>query len=118
MEDAVSEHVAQSIRLQLNGKEKKRFAKRPTDSGEAYQAYIRGRYFWNKRTDEGMKKGLAYFREAIALDPTFAQAYVGVADSYATLGLYAVLPPKEAFPAAKEAGKEKPRHGDRFAQTH
>src|SRR5260370_36603629 len=53
-----------------------------------------------------MKKGLAYFREAIALDPTFAQAYVGVADSYATLGLYAVLPPKEAFPAAKEAGEK------------
>ena len=118
MEDAVSEHVAQSIRLQLNGKEKKRFAKRPTDSGEAYEAYIRGRYFWNKRTDEGMKKGLAYFREAIALDPTFAQAYVGVADSYATLGLYAVLPPKEAFPAAKEAGKKALEMDDSLAEAH
>jgi TolB-like protein/DNA-binding winged helix-turn-helix (wHTH) protein/Flp pilus assembly protein TadD len=118
MEDAVSEHVARSIRLQLNGKEKMRFAKRPTDSGEAYQAYIRGRYFWNKRTDEGMKKGLAYFREAIALDPTFAQAYVGVADSYATLGLYAVLPPKEAFPAAKEAGKKALEMDDSLAEAH
>jgi TolB-like protein/lipoprotein NlpI len=118
MEDSVSEHVARSIRLQLNGEEKKRFAKRPTDSSEAYEAYIRGRYFWNKRTDEGMKKGLAYFREAIALDPTFAQAYVGVADSYATLGLYAVLPPKEAFPAAKEAGRKALEMDHSLAEAH
>src|SRR5258707_2544836 len=118
MEDAVSEHVARSIRLQLNGEEKKRIAKRPTDSREAYEAYIRGRYFWNKRTDEGMKKGLAYFREAIALDPTFAQAYVGIADSYATLGLYAALPPKEAFPAAKEAGKKALEMDHSLAEAH
>jgi tetratricopeptide (TPR) repeat protein len=65
-----------------------------------------------------MKKGLAYFREAIALDPTFAQAYVGVADSYATLGLYAVLPPKEAFPAAKEAGKKALEMDDSLAEAH
>ncbi len=77
-----------------------------------------GRYFWNKRTDEGMKKGLAYFREAIALDPTFAQAYVGIADSYATLGLYAALPPKEAFPAAKEAGKKALEMDHSLAEAH
>ena len=118
MEDAVSAHVARSIGLQLNGEEKKRFAKRPTDNREAYEAYIRGRYFWDKRTDEGMKKGLAYFREAIALDPTFAQAYVGIADSYATLGLYAVLPPKEAFPAAKEAGRKALEMDPSLAEAH
>jgi TolB-like protein/DNA-binding winged helix-turn-helix (wHTH) protein/lipoprotein NlpI len=118
MEDAVSGHIARSIGLQLNGEEKKRFAKRPTDNREAYEAYIRGRYFWDKRTDEGMKKGLAYFREAIALDPTFAQAYVGIADSYATLGLYAVLPPKEAFPAAKEAGRKALEMDPSLAEAH
>jgi DNA-binding winged helix-turn-helix (wHTH) protein/TolB-like protein len=118
MEDAVSGHIARSIGLQLNGEEKKRFAKRPTDNREAYEAYIRGRYFWDKRTDEGMKKGLAYFREAIALDPKFAQAYVGIADSYATLGLYAVLPPKEAFPAAKEAGRKALAMDPSLAEAH
>jgi DNA-binding winged helix-turn-helix (wHTH) protein/TolB-like protein/tetratricopeptide (TPR) repeat protein len=118
MEDAVSTQVARSIGLQLNGEEKKRFAKRPTDNSEAYEAYIRGRYFWDKRTDEGMKKGLAYFREAIALDPTFSQAYVGIADSYATLGLYAVLPPREAFPAAKEASKKALEMDPNLAEAH
>src|ERR1700676_1387345 len=118
MEDAVSGQVARSIGLQLNGEEKKRFAKRPTDNSEAYEAYIRGRYFWDKRTDEGMKKGLAYFREAIALDPTFSQAYVGIADSYATLGLYAVLPPREAFPAAKEASKKALEMDPNLAERH
>jgi DNA-binding winged helix-turn-helix (wHTH) protein/TolB-like protein/Tfp pilus assembly protein PilF len=118
MEDAVSGHVARSIGLHLNGEERKRFAKRPTDNRDAYEAYIRGRYFWDKRTAEGMRKGLAYFREAIALDPTFAQAYVGVADSYATLGLYAVLPPKEAFPASKEAGKKALEIDPSLAEAH
>jgi tetratricopeptide (TPR) repeat protein len=64
---------------------------------------MKGRYFWNKRTDAGLKKGLEYFREAIKLDPGFSEAYVGVADSFATLGLYSLLAPKDAFPAAKEA---------------
>jgi DNA-binding winged helix-turn-helix (wHTH) protein/TolB-like protein/lipoprotein NlpI len=118
LEDAVSEHVARSIGLQLNGEEKKRFARRPTENRQAYEAYIRGRYFWNKRTDEGMKKGFEYFQQAIVLDPTFAQAYVGIADSYATLGLYAALPPKEAFPAAKEAGKKALEMDPTLAEAH
>jgi DNA-binding winged helix-turn-helix (wHTH) protein/TolB-like protein/lipoprotein NlpI len=118
VEDTVSEQVARSIRLQLTGEEKKKFSKRPTENSNAYEAYIKGRYFWNKRTAEGMKKGLAYFRDAIALDPNFAQAYVGIADSYATLGLYAVLPPKEAFPAAKEAGKKALEMDPTLAEAH
>ncbi len=102
LEDALSERVAQSIRLKLTGEETRRFTKRATERPDAYEAYVKGRYFWNKRTEKGMKKGLEYFRQAIALDPTFAEAYVGVADSYATLGLYACsrrkrlsLPPRK-----------------------
>jgi DNA-binding winged helix-turn-helix (wHTH) protein/TolB-like protein len=105
LEDALSERVAQSIRLKLTGEETRRFTKRSTERPDAYEAYVKGRYFWNKRTEKGMKKGLEYFRQAMTLDPTFAEAYVGVADSYATLGLYAIIPPREAFPAAKEAAK-------------
>jgi DNA-binding winged helix-turn-helix (wHTH) protein/TolB-like protein/Flp pilus assembly protein TadD len=118
LEDEISERVARSIRLELTGEETKRFTKRPTERTDAYEAYIKGRYFWNKRTEEGLQKGLLYFREAIALDSTFAEAYVGVADSYAALGLYAVLPPNEAFPAAIEAGKKALALDDGLAEAH
>ncbi len=118
LEDALSERVAQSIRLKLTGEETRRFTKRSTERPDAYEAYVKGRYFWNKRTDKGMEKGLEYFRQAITLDPNFAEAYVGVADSYATLGLYAVLPPNEAFPAAKEAAKRALEMDDGLAEAH
>src|SRR3984957_5219207 len=118
LEDSLSERVAQSIRLKLTGEETRRFTKRSTEKPEAYEAYVKGRYFWNKRTEKALIKGLEYFRQAIALDPTFAEAYVGVADSYATLGLYAMLPPKEAFPAAKEAAKRALEINDGLAEAH
>jgi TolB-like protein/DNA-binding winged helix-turn-helix (wHTH) protein/Tfp pilus assembly protein PilF len=72
---------------------------------EAYEAYLKGRYFWNRRTPEGLKKAEEYFKQAIAKDPTYAQAYSGLADSYALMGdwEYGLLPPSEAFPRAKEA---------------
>jgi DNA-binding winged helix-turn-helix (wHTH) protein/TolB-like protein/Tfp pilus assembly protein PilF len=118
LEDALSERVAQSIRLKLTGEETRRLTRRSTERPDAYEAYVKGRYFWNKRTDKGLKKGLEYFRQAITLDPTFAEAYVGVADSYATLGLYAVLPPKQAFPAAKEAAMRALEMDDGLAEAH
>jgi DNA-binding winged helix-turn-helix (wHTH) protein/TolB-like protein/Flp pilus assembly protein TadD len=118
LEDALSERAAQSIRLQLTGEESRRFTKRSTERPDAYEAYAKGRYFWNKRTDKGMKKGLEFFRQAIALDPSFAEAYVGVADSYATLGLYAVILPKVAFPAAKEAAQRALQMDDGLAAAH
>src|ERR1700730_13611163 len=118
LEDSLSERVAQSIRLKLTGEETQRFIKRSTQKPDAYEAYVKGRYFWNKRTEGGMKKGLEYFRQAITLDPTFAEAYVGVADSYGTLGLYAMLPPKEAFPVAKEAARRALEMDDGLAEAH
>jgi DNA-binding winged helix-turn-helix (wHTH) protein/TolB-like protein/lipoprotein NlpI len=118
LEDALADLAAQSIRLKLTGAETLKFTKRSTENPAAYEAYMKGRYFWNKRTDSALKKGLDYFQQAIKLDPGFAEAYVGVADSYATLGLYAVLPPKEAFPAAKEAGTRALRMDDSLAAAH
>ena len=118
LEDSLSEMAAQSIRLQLTGEENRRFTKRSTENPAAYEAYMKGRFFWNKRTDTGLKKGLDYFRDAIQLDPAFAEAYVGVADSYATLGLYAVLPPKTAFPAAKDAGQRALQMDNTLAAAH
>ena len=118
LEDALADMAAQSIRLKLTGEETRRFTKRSTERPDAYEAYMKGRYFWNKRTQDGLKKGLGYFQEAINLDPGFAEAYVGVADSYATLGLYAVVPPKQAFSAAKDAGKRALQMDDALAAAH
>ena len=72
---------------------------------DAYEAYLKGRYFWNKRTADGLKKAIDYFSQAIETDPNYAQAYAGLADSYALLGdwEYGVLAPKEAYPRAKAA---------------
>src|ERR1700740_3793497 len=72
---------------------------------QAYEAYLKGRYFWNKRTADSLKTAKDYFNHAIAEDPSYAQAYSGLADTYALLGdwQYAVMSPKEALPKAKAA---------------
>lgn len=118
LEDALSAMAAQSLRLQLSGEQSKKFTRRSTQNPDAYDAYMKGRYFWNKRTESGLNKGLDYFRQAIQLDPGFAEAYSGVADSYATLGLYSVLPPRQAFPTAKDAATRALQMDDSLAAAH
>jgi len=118
VEDAVSARVASSIQLELTGKQKQRLARRPTTSSDAYQSYLRGRYFWNERTGKGLGKSLDYFRHAIDLDPTYAKAYAGMADAYAMLGLYTELPPKEAFSKAKAAALKALEVDDSLAEAH
>ncbi len=118
LEDALSAMAAQSLRLQLSGEQSKKFTRRSTQNPDAYDAYMKGRYFWNKRTESGLNKGLDYFRQAIKLDPGFAEAYSGVADSYATLGLYSVLPPRQAFPTAKDAAIRALQMDDSLAAAH
>ena len=118
VEDTVSARVATSIRLELTGEQKERLAKHPTTSSEAYQAYLRGRYFWNERTGKGLEKSLDYFRRAIDLDPMYGKAYAGMADSYAMLGLYAVRPPKEALSKAKLAALQALDIDNSLAEAH
>jgi DNA-binding winged helix-turn-helix (wHTH) protein/TolB-like protein/Flp pilus assembly protein TadD len=118
VEDTVSEQVARSIRLELTGEEQKRLTQRATENSAAYQAYVKGRFFWNKRTTEGLQKGLEYFQEAVALDPGYTQAYAGIADSYALLGLFTVVAPKVAFPKAKEAATKALEMDPELADAH
>ncbi len=103
VQDAVSERVATALMPELTGQEKRLLTKRYTENLEAYQLYLNGRYFWNKRTGEGFRKALNYFNQSIEKDPNYALAYVGVADSYTMLADYDWLSPKEASPKAKEA---------------
>jgi DNA-binding winged helix-turn-helix (wHTH) protein/TolB-like protein/tetratricopeptide (TPR) repeat protein len=118
LEDEFSDRVARAICLKLTGEQTGQLAKLSTKNTDAYQAYIRGRYFWNRRTETALTTGLRYFREAVRLDPNFAEAHAGVADSYALLGLYGLLPPKEAFPPAEEAAKKALEMNDGLAEAH
>jgi len=81
----------------------RRLVKRDTTNAEAYQFYLRGRFFWNKRTAEGMKKAIEQFQQTIERDPNYALGYVGLADSYTALEEYAGVPASETLPKAKAA---------------
>ncbi|HEV2765143.1 MAG TPA: winged helix-turn-helix domain-containing protein [Pyrinomonadaceae bacterium] len=103
VQDSISEKVAGALTVRLTEEEQRLLTKRYTENPEAFQAYIRGRYFWNRRTVEGLKKGIEFAEQAIAIDPTYALAYVGLADSYNLLPGHGGLPPKDYFPKAKAA---------------
>jgi serine/threonine protein kinase/Flp pilus assembly protein TadD len=103
IQDEIAREISEKLRFKLTGEEQKRIAKRHTDNPEAYRLYLKGRYNWNKRTPEGFKLGIEYFREAIDLDSGYALAYAGLADSYNMLGNYSELAPRDAFPRAKTA---------------
>jgi DNA-binding winged helix-turn-helix (wHTH) protein/tetratricopeptide (TPR) repeat protein len=106
IQDSVSEQVVRRLELELSGSEQKQLRKNYTVNPEAFRAYIKGRYFWNRRTPEGLRKGLEYGREAVALDPAYAAAYVALADTYNLLGAqHSVMPPGEAFPKARAAAE-------------
>ena len=105
LQKKVARAIAEQIRINLTPQEQAVLKNVKVVNPEAYEAYLKGRYFWNKRTADGLKKAIDYFNQAIEKDPNYAQAYTGLADSYALLGdwEYGILAPKEAFPRAKAA---------------
>jgi TolB-like protein/DNA-binding winged helix-turn-helix (wHTH) protein/Flp pilus assembly protein TadD len=105
LQNEVSQAVATQIQAAVSGPEQTILRKSKPVSSEAYQAYLKGRYFWNKRDAAGLNSAIEYFQRAIAVDPGYAAAYSGLADAYALAGgwEYGVLPPQEAAPRAKEA---------------
>ncbi len=119
IQEQISKAIADHLRIELSGKEQQRLAKRDTENAEAFQLYMQGRYYWNKRTGDGVKQGLAYFQKAIEKDPGYALAYAGVADSYAVgNGGYLGLSPHEARPKAKEAALKALELDDSLAEAH
>src|SRR6266849_10155242 len=78
----ITQDITENLKMNLSGAEKSRMAQRPTENGEAYQLYLRGRFYWNKRTAEGVNKATGYFQQAIDRDPSYALAYAGLADCY------------------------------------
>jgi TolB-like protein/DNA-binding winged helix-turn-helix (wHTH) protein/Flp pilus assembly protein TadD len=105
LQNRVAGAIADQIRINLTPQEQAALKNAKVVNPEAYESYLKGRYFWNKRTADGLKVALAYFNQAIEEDPKYPPAYSGLADTYALLGdwQYAVMPPTEAFPKAKTA---------------
>ena len=97
LQDDIAKEMTTALRMRLTGEDEKRMAKSYTANPEAYQDYLKGRYWWNKRTEEGFNKGIEYFQQAIAKDPTYALAYSGLADCYSNLGIYGFVPRRRLF---------------------
>ena len=115
----IAKEITSNLRLKLSGAEQNSLTKHNTENPEAYQSYLLGRYFWNKRTEEGIKKGIDYFQQAIAKDRTYALAYTGLADSYSAL-IFPVgaVAPREAMPKAKEAAMQAIAIDNKLAEAH
>ncbi|HEY0593403.1 MAG TPA: tetratricopeptide repeat protein, partial [Thermoanaerobaculia bacterium] len=103
VQDSVADQVIEALELTLTARERVRLERRETTDVDAYEAYLRGRFFWNKRTEEGFTRAVEHFTRAIELDPLYAQAYVGLADCYNLFNNYDLAPATETAPKAKAA---------------
>ena len=118
LEEEIAHKISESLRTKLTGEQKSRLAQRSTENTEAYQLYLRGRHHWIKRTPDHLKKGVEYFQMAIEKDPSYALAYSGLADCYTILGLFSILPPKEALARAKAAAVAAVAFDGELAEGH
>lgn len=103
IQEEIATEIAEKLKVKLSGSEKKKLAKRQTKNSEAYQLYLKGRFYWNKRSQEAIKKAISFFNQALDEDPLCANAYAGLADCYALLGNYGAVPADQYFPKAKQA---------------
>jgi Tfp pilus assembly protein PilF len=104
--------------ITLTEEERQRLARRHTQNTQAYHAYLKGRFFWNKRTEDGLRRAIAQFEEAIAHDPDYALAHAGLADTYNLLCAYGALPPQEGYPRARRAAERALELDERLAEAH
>nr|MDQ3042788.1 tetratricopeptide repeat protein [Acidobacteriota bacterium] len=118
LQSEIARDVSQKLRLRLSGAEEQRVAKSYTTNTEAYQLYLKGRFYWNKRTGEGLKKSVEYFNQAIEQDPNYALAFAGLAESYVIFSGFAVSTPQEAYPKAKAAAKKALEIDETLAEAH
>ena len=120
VQDQIAEQVTHALAVTLTGDERRRLNRRRTGSLDAYEAYLKGRYFWNERNVQALHRALDYFEQAIARDPNYASAYAGLADTYAMLGSmpYANLSEAEAGPKAKAAAIKALEIDDTLAEAH
>lgn len=106
LQATLTKEVSEQLLPRLSGEEQKRIAKHYTDNTEAYELYLKGRYLWNRRNEQDLKKAVEYFNQAIQKDPNFALAYAGIASSYVVLPEYAGLPVRETYSKAQAAARK------------
>ena len=114
----ISREISEQLRIRLTGEQQKRVTRHYTEDTEAYQKYLKGRFYWNKRTGDDLKKAIDYFNEAITQDPRYALAYAGLADCYVVIPNYADVPAQEAYLKAKAAALKALEIDDSLAEAH
>ncbi len=117
LEDEIARQISEHLKVKLNSEQLQGLAKHYTENAEAYELYLRGRYFWNQRSLPGMKKGIEYFVQAIRRDARYALAYAGMADCYLMLSVYQ-LPPREFVPKARMQIMRALEYDDQLAEAH
>ncbi len=114
----IAKQVADALRVRVLPTETRQIEKRPTKSTEAYTLYLKGRYYWNERSKEGLLRAIEYFKHAIEMDPEYALAYSGIADYYSVLGDHRYIPYLEAFTKSKENALRAVQYDDSSAEAH
>ncbi len=117
VQEKISRAITDKLKLQLSGSEQQKLSKRATENAEAYQLYLKGRYYWDKGTEESLVKAKDNFVQAIEKEPSYALAYSGLADTHAALA-DTFVPPREAMPKAKEAAEKAVALDDSLAEAH
>ncbi|HEX4637899.1 MAG TPA: tetratricopeptide repeat protein [Chthoniobacterales bacterium] len=118
VESEIAKTIAETLQAKITGSEKSSIAKAPTANPEAYELYLKGRFFWNKRTGGDLRKSIEYLKQAIAKDPNYALAYAALADSYGLLRFYGGASPAESIAPATAAAKKALELDDSLAEPH
>jgi TolB-like protein len=118
LEEEIASEVSEELRLTLSGKGQQPASRRQTANVEAYRSYLKGRYHWNRRMPAETWNAVRHFQEALEHDPSYALAYAGLADAYALLGAYDIMPPKEILPKAKAAALQALQIDDELAEAY
>ena len=111
VESDIAKTIAETLQAKLTGSEKTAISKKPTENPEAHELYLKGRFFWNKRTAADLRKSIEYFDQAIEKDPGYAQAYAALAQSWKLLPAFNGGAPNDCFPQAESGGEESARAG-------
>ncbi|MEO7743750.1 MAG: tetratricopeptide repeat protein, partial [Usitatibacter sp.] len=118
MQDSIAERATQALLLKLSGAERERLARRPTDNVEAYRLYLQGRFHWNKFGEAGFRKALEYYEKALALDPNYALAHSGIANSHSGLVAIGAVPYAQGYPKALASARKAAALDDGLAEAH
>ena len=117
-EAEIAKTIADTLQAKLTGSERAAISKRPTENPEAHELYLKGRFFWNKRTGVDLRTAIDYFNQALGKDPGYALAYAGLADSYNLLSVYGAASPADSFPQGRAAAKKALQLDDTLTEAH